>query len=118
MVQVVLGEDTQTCWDHVRPSLAFSVGVYGAREQNFYNDVLKRYGYEEVAHRVQDLYLAGHQKEAIAAVPDALVDEIALCGPRERIQEWLTRYTQLPIKTLNIRTPTPEILRMMAELVL
>lgn len=117
-VQVVLGDDVHACFDQVRPGLAFSVGVYGARQRNFYNDVLKRYGYEEVANRVQELYLAGHQKEAIAAVPDVLVDEIALCGPRERIKERLTRYDQEPIKTLNIRTPTVDVLRMMAELVL
>jgi F420-dependent oxidoreductase-like protein len=118
VVQVVLGDDLNACWDRVRPGLAFSVGVYGARQRNFYNDVLKRYGYEDVANRVQELYLAGHQDEAIAAIPDALVDEIALCGPRNRIQERLTRYTQLPIQTLNIRTPTVDVLRLMAELAL
>jgi F420-dependent oxidoreductase-like protein len=118
MVQVVLGDDVKACWDQIRPGLAFSVGVYGARERNFYNDVLKRYGYEEVAHRVQELYLAGHQQEAIAAIPDVLVDDMALCGPRERIKERLTRYTHLPITTLNVRTPTPAVLRLMAELVL
>jgi F420-dependent oxidoreductase-like protein len=118
VVQVVLGDDIRACWDQIRPNLAFSVGVYGARERNFYNDVLKRYGYEEVANRVQELYLAGHQKDAIAAIPDALVDEIALCGPRERIKERLTRYAALPIQTLNIRRPSLEVLRMMAELVL
>ena len=118
VVQVILGDDLNACWDRVRPGLAFSVGVYGARQRNFYNDVLKRYGYEEVANRVQELYLAGHKEEAIAAIPDALVDEIALCGPRSRIKERLTRYTQLPIQTLNIRTPTVDVLRMMAELVL
>lgn len=118
VVQVVLGDDLNACWDRVRPGLAFSVGVYGARQRNFYNDVLKRYGYEDVANRVQELYLAGHQNEAIATIPDALVDEIALCGPRSRIKERLTRYARLPIQTLNIRTPTVEVLRMMAELVL
>jgi hypothetical protein len=46
------------------------------------------------------------------------VDEIALCGPRERIKERLTRYTALPIQTLNIRRPSPQVLRMMAELLL
>ncbi len=118
VVQVIVGDDLKGCWDQVRPGLAFSVGVYGARERNFYNEVLKRYGYEEVANRVQELYLAGHQADAIAAIPDALVDEIALCGPRERIQERLTRYADLPIQTLNIRTPTVDVLRMMAELAL
>lgn len=118
VVQVVVGDDVVTCWDQIRPSLAFNVGVYGARERNFYNDVLKRYGYSDVANRVQELYLAGHQKEAIAAVPDALVDEIALCGPRDRIRDRLARYRDLPVQTLNIRTPTVEVLRMMAELVL
>lgn len=118
VVQVIVGDDLTECWDKVRPGLAFSVGVYGARQRNFYNEVLKRYGYEDVANRVQELYLAGHQQEAIAAIPDALVDEIALCGPRERIQERLARYADLPIQTLNVRTPTVEVLRMMAELAL
>jgi F420-dependent oxidoreductase-like protein len=118
LVPVVLGDDVKACWDTLRPGIAFSIGVYGARQHNFYNDVVKRYGYEEAANRVQELYLAGHKEAAIAAIPDALVDEVALCGPRERIQERLTRYTSLPIQTLNLRAPTFEVLRLMAELAL
>ena len=117
-VQVALGDDLQACFDRIRPGIAFSTGVYGARQRNFYNDVIKRYGYDEVANRVQELYLAGHQREAIAAVPDALVDEVALCGPKERIRERLSRYTEAQVTTLNIRTPSLDVLRTMAELVL
>ena len=118
IVPVVLGDDVKACQDQVRARIAFSIGVYGARERNFYNDVVVRYGYGEAAQRVQALYLDGKQKEAIAAVPDALVDEVALCGPAERIKDRLSRYAALPIKTLNLRTPTPEVMRLMAELVL
>ena len=61
----------------------------GARGKNFYNDLACRYGFEAEATTIQDLYLTGRKGEAIAAVPDALVDAVALCGPKERIAERL-----------------------------
>ncbi len=117
-VSVELGDDVKACQDRFRARLAFNIGVYGARQQNFYNDIVRRYGYDEVAENVQTLYLAGRKEEAIAAVPDTLVDALALCGPRQRIAERLSRFRQVPVKTFNIRTSDPEVLRMMAELVL
>ena len=84
-VPVVLGPDAQACRDAVKPRLALYVGGMGARGRNFYNDLVRRYGYEDAAASIQDLYLSGKKEEAAAAVPDALVDEVALCGPRERI---------------------------------
>ena len=57
----------------------------GARGTNFYNGLARAYGYEAEAREIQDLYLDGKQRDAAAAVPDALVDEVALVGPRERI---------------------------------
>jgi hypothetical protein len=62
----------------------------GARGKNFYNDYAKRLGYEEAAVKIQDLYLDGKKMEAMAAVPDELVDEIALVGPKERVLERLS----------------------------
>src|SRR6184192_4358972 len=88
MVAVVVGDDVAACRQPVRAKLALYVGGMGARGRNFYNDVARRYGYEEAAKTIQDLYLAGRKEEAEAAVPDALVDEVALCGPRERLAEW------------------------------
>ena len=90
----------------------------GARGRNFYNDLVSRYGYEGEARRIQDLYLAGKKEEAAAAVPDALVDEIALCGPKERIRERLEVWKTSGITTLICGAKSPEALRLMAELAL
>ena len=87
MVSVVVGDDVAACRAVVKPRIALYVGGMGARGRNFYNDIARRYGYEEAAQRIQDSYLAGRKDEATAAVPDALVDEVALCGPRERLRE-------------------------------
>ena len=102
MVAVVVGDDVAACRQPVRAKLALYVGGMGARGRNFYNDVARRYGYEEAAKTIQDLYLAGRRAEAEAAVPDALVDEVALCGPRERIRERLAEWTRSGITALLI----------------
>ena len=115
---VVVGRDAEACRDHVKPKLALYVGGMGARGRNFYFDLACRYGYEAAARRVQDLYLAGRKDEAAAAVPDALVDEVALCGPRERIRDRLAAWREVGVTTLICATRQPEALRTMAELVL
>jgi F420-dependent oxidoreductase-like protein len=117
-VVVVPGPDAAACRAMIKPRLALYVGGMGARGRNFYNDLVRRYGYEEAATRVQDLYLAGRREEAAAAVPDALVDEVALCGPRERIAERLSVWKASGITTMICATQGVEALRMMAELVL
>src|SRR2546427_775385 len=88
--------------DPVKAKLALYVGGMGARGRNFYNDVARRYGYEEAARTIQDLYLEGRKAEAETAVPDALVDEVALCGPRERIRERLGEWSASGVTTLLI----------------
>jgi alkanesulfonate monooxygenase SsuD/methylene tetrahydromethanopterin reductase-like flavin-dependent oxidoreductase (luciferase family) len=102
----------------VKPQLALYIGGMGARGKNFYNDLACRYGYEEAAQAIQDLYLSGRKREAEALVPDALVDEIALCGPKERIAELLEPWKQSRATTLICGTTQPEALRIMAELLL
>jgi Luciferase-like monooxygenase len=89
----------------------------GARGRNFYNDIACRYGYEDAAKRIQDLYLEGRKDEATAAVHDALVDEVALCGPRERIREQLGQWTGAGVTTIMVVGDTTAV-RTMAELVL
>ena len=117
-VHVALGPDLRACLDAVKPQLGLYIGGMGAKGRNFYNDLAKRYGYEAVAEKVQELYLSGRQAEAIAAIPDALVDEVALCGPKERIKERLTEWKKVPITTLNVASGSPDAIRVMAELVL
>src|SRR5205085_6855064 len=90
----------------------------GARGANFYNSLVGRYGYEAEARRIQELYLGGKQGEAIAAVPDALVDEVALVGPRERIAERLAAWRESGATTLIVAVRDATALRTMSELVL
>jgi alkanesulfonate monooxygenase SsuD/methylene tetrahydromethanopterin reductase-like flavin-dependent oxidoreductase (luciferase family) len=80
-------------------------------------EVVRRYGYEEAAAKIQDLYLAGRKAEAEAAVPDALVDEVTLCGPKERIRERLAEWKAAGVTTLGVRGKI-EAIRLMAELAL
>lgn len=88
-VRVAIGDDLAACRDTIRPNLALYIGGMGARSKNFYNDLTKRMGYEAAATVIQDHYLAGRRKEAEAAVPDRLIDETSLVGPKERIRERL-----------------------------
>jgi hypothetical protein len=115
----VLGDDLEQCRMPVKGMLALYVGGMGARGKNFYNDYAKRLGYEEAAVRIQDLYLDGKKAEAMAAVPDALVDEIALVGPRERILDRLAVYKEAGARhhvgSLLCAGASPEAMRLLAE---
>jgi F420-dependent oxidoreductase-like protein len=115
-VEIVAGEDVQACRDVVKQSLALYVGGMGAPGRNFYNALVCRYGYEREAAEVQELYLGGKKREAVAAVPDALVDEVALIGPRERIAERLDAWRECGVTTLLCQTRDVETMRLMAEL--
>ena len=94
-VRISMGEDLAACRDAVRPQLALYIGGMGARSKNYYNDLIKRFGHEAAAVEIQDHFLAGRRKEAEAAVPDALIDEISLVGPKERIRDRLHAWKAL-----------------------
>ena len=114
-VTVVVGDDVDACRNQVKPKLALYIGGMGARGKNFYNDLACRYGYEEAAAKIQELYLSGKKNEAIAAVPDELVDEVALCGPRERIRDRLGAWREAGVTTLICGAHSLESIRAMAE---
>ncbi len=88
----------------------------GAKGRNFYNSLMRRYGWEAEAERIQELYLAGHPREATAAVPDELVDAVSLVGPKERIRDRLAAWHETPVTTLIVGSPQPEALQVLAEL--
>ena len=100
LVQIVSGDDIARCRDRVRPLLGLYIGGMGPRGGNFYNDLVCRYGYEAEAKAIQDLYLDGHRREAVAAVPDALVDEVALVGDAAHIADQLAVWHESPATTL------------------
>jgi F420-dependent oxidoreductase-like protein len=115
---VFVGDDVPALLDALRPHVALYVGGMGAKGRNFYNSLVRRYGWEKEAERIQELYLAGKQREAIAAVPDELVDAVALVGPKERIAERLAAWRETPVTTLVVGTLQPEALQTLAELLL
>lgn len=117
-VPVVIGDDVDACRAQVKPFLALYVGGMGAKGKNFYFDLACRYGYEAAANQIQEHYLAGNKVEAMIAVPDELVDDVALCGPKERIKERLSIWTSSPLTTLNLTSPDLNTVRIMAELLL
>lgn len=117
-VSCVLGDDLDACRAPVKASLALYIGGMGARSKNFYNSYVRNFGYEGLAGQLQDLYLSGRKAEAQAAVPDELVDAVALVGPKERIAEQLTRWKASPVTTMLIGTNQVEALRVLAELCL
>ncbi len=117
-VAVQMGDDVAACRNAVRPQLALYIGGMGACERNFYYNLACRYGYEEAAGKIQSLFLQGKREEAAAAVPDRLVDEVALCGPKSRMGERLSLWKESGVTTLLCATSSKTSLRTLAELVL
>ena len=121
-VRIRMGDDVAACRDAIRPGLAFYIGGMGARSKNFYNDLVKRMGYEDAAARIQDLFLDGKRDEAAAAVPDALIDEISLIGPpdriRDRLQAWQDIAKKSWVGSLMLVGADAAAMRVIAEAVL
>lgn len=101
-VQVYVGDDWEAARDLMRPFLALYVGGMGSRDKNFYNQLVQRYGFEDAAKKVQDLYLDGKRDEAMAALPDELIDTIAICGPAGHVRERLAAYREAGVGTLGV----------------
>ena len=108
------GEDVGACRDAVRPEVAFYVGAMGTRDRNFYNRVVARYGYEAEAREIQEAYLDGRRKDAVAAVPDRLVDEVALVGPVPALRERVEAYREAGATTLVVSTTDEAVVRALA----
>ena len=116
-VTVQMGDDLDACRLPIKQFLALYIGGMGSKTKNFYYDFAKKLGYEEAATKIQELYLGGKKEEALAAVPDELVDEISLVGSKQRIQEqaelWLAKSEY--IKTMICTVTQPEVLPALKE---
>jgi F420-dependent oxidoreductase-like protein len=117
-VPVVLGDNLDACRAPVRAHLALYIGGMGPRQKNFYTEYAQRMGYESEAAQIQTLYLAGRKDEAAAAVPDRLVDAIALVGPaariRERLSVWKAAGARGEIGSMLLAQASVEALRLIA----
>jgi F420-dependent oxidoreductase-like protein len=101
-VNVFVSDDLDSARDAMRPYVALYVGGMGSRKQNFYNALVSRYGWADVAREVQDLYLEGKKEEAAAALPGELIDSVSLCGPRDVVRERLGIYRDAGVGTLIV----------------
>ncbi|MCA9960308.1 MAG: LLM class F420-dependent oxidoreductase [Anaerolineales bacterium] len=115
-VSVVINDNLDVAYNMLRPFLALYVGGMGAKGKNFYNDLARRYGYEQAAEEIQDLYLSGDKGGAMSKVPAALIDEVALVGSRARVKDRLQLWLDSPITTLNMTVFDVDTLRIMVEL--
>ena len=121
-VNVLISDDIDAARDAMRPILALYVGGMGSREKNFYNDLMRRYGFEAAAKEVQDLYLDGRKEEAVAALPAELIDTVTLVGPKEAVRDRLAVYAEAGVGTLSVSAmaldpeASVEQLRLVAEL--
>lgn len=86
----------------LKPQLALYIGGMGARDRNFYNDLVAGYGFEDEAARIQDLYLGGRREEAVAAVPDELARAISLIGPASHVAERVAAFREAGVTTLAV----------------
>ena len=120
-VKVSMGPDLDKCRDALRPELALYIGGMGAKSKNYYNDYAKRLGYEEAAVKIQDHFLAGRRNEAMAAIPTAMIDELALVGTADRIKgrlrDWKAASQGNRIGTMLLSGANTEVLRLAAETV-
>jgi F420-dependent oxidoreductase-like protein len=114
-VPALVSDDLESARDALRPYYALYVGGMGARGKNFYNDLVSSYGFEAEAKEIQDLFLDGKQRDAAAAVPDALIDEMTLVGPPDRIKDRLAAWRESGATTLLISARDEGTLRAVAE---
>jgi len=114
-VPVVLGDDLGACRDRVRAFLSMYIGGMGAMGRNFYHDLACRLGYAAAATTVQDLFLRGDTAGATAAVPDDLVDDVALVGSAARIVDRLEAWRASPVSTMNLVFASPAAMELLAS---
>jgi F420-dependent oxidoreductase-like protein len=105
---VVVTDDRARGRDAVRPHLALYIGGMGSREKNYYNQLWKRYGFEEEAARVQDLYLERRKDEATRAVTDEMVDLVTIIGPAQECRERLSELERCGIDEVSMAVTVPE----------
>ncbi len=99
---LAIGDDVEERLAWVKPQLALYIGGMGAKGRNFYHNLATRYGFGEVADRIQELYLSGRKGEAIDLVPDELVRGMSLVGPRGYVAERLAAFAEAGVTTLLV----------------
>ena len=118
-VTVAMNDDLNAAYDALRPWLALYIGGMGAKNKNFYHEYATRLGYGDAADQIQTLYLSGKKPEAEALVPNELLDEVSLIGPRERIIErlgpWKEAGKRGEVGSMLLGVQDPVVLELLAS---
>jgi F420-dependent oxidoreductase-like protein len=121
-VTAIVGDDVKQCMMPIRGNMALYIGGMGARGKNFYNDYCKRLGFEDAAVKIQDLFLSGRKDEAMAAVPEELIDACHLVGPaariKERAQRWKAAAKTGQVGSMLVGAGSPKVLELLADALL
>jgi F420-dependent oxidoreductase-like protein len=110
-----IDDDVAAARDALRPTIAMYVGSYGSRTANFYRNLIVRFGFGDAAAEIQEASMDGRRSDAIAAVPDALVDAVSLVGPGPAVAERTRAFAEAGVRTLLVKTTDPAVIRTMAE---
>jgi F420-dependent oxidoreductase-like protein len=113
---VAIGEDVKGMLDFARPMFALYIGGMGAKGKNFYNDLVRQYGYEQEAEQIQDLYLEGRKDEAAALVPEELLEMCNLVGPGSYVRERIAAFAESGVTHLNVVPATEDPAATIAQL--
>jgi F420-dependent oxidoreductase-like protein len=99
---VAFAEDPERLLAARRSGIAFTLGAMGSARTNFYNDAFQRAGYQELARRVQALWLEGKRAEAAELIPDEIVWQTNLLGTDEMVTERIQAYRKAGITTIRV----------------
>lgn len=117
-VTVNVTDDMEAAYDQLRPMLGFYIGGMGSKDRNFHKELMARMGYPGEAQKIQDHFIAGERAEAIAAVPNAFIDEIALIGSKERIRDRLQAWKESRVTTMLLHAQNPEALKTISDVLM
>lgn len=115
IANVVITDNVQEAFEALKPHVALFVGGMGSKGKNFHKDTMVNRGYGEAADRIQELYLAGHKREAEDAVPDEYLDQESLIGPPERIRERWSAWRDSGLTGVTFRKMSDEAIELMAS---
>ena len=118
VLAMIINDDVEEALKPIKSNLALYIGGMGAKSRNFHNELVQRMGFEEAAHEIQELFMAGKKDEAIAAVPTELADEISLVGSVDRIKDRLNAWRETPVTSILVSARSIGQLRTFADLVL
>ena len=110
-----VGDGAEAVRDFARPMLALYIGGMGAKGRNFYNDLVRRYGYEAEAEQIQDLYLSGKKDEAAKVVPDELLEKTTLCGPEGYVRDRIAAFKESGATVLNVTPIGPDPVKLIEQ---